>query len=258
LGRRAVAATLVSFLVFTSLLLANSALYSAENSSLGAAVLTATQVREHEYGQVLMGLSVYDSLAQVQSYLQANPLDCISPQQYLDSLSGAQRGAGADEGIGYTTDASWSYAGTNGTGDAPFLSQFSGYMADALNVAVTTSIEENYEGALPSYSIEETQAVHLPIPLASSISLCLTALSDLRGSLSSLPYCNSSGVESAIDLARSAYPVVDSFTVGATASPLAGGCEVDYWVTTTLSGLEGVSGTFRWTVSGAGSLETGR
>ena len=40
MGRRAVAATLVSFLVFTSLL-ANSALYSAENGGLGAAVLTS-------------------------------------------------------------------------------------------------------------------------------------------------------------------------------------------------------------------------
>ncbi|MDA4114328.1 MAG: hypothetical protein OK474_09800 [Thaumarchaeota archaeon] len=258
MGRRAVAATLVSFLVFTSLLLANSALYSAENSSLGAAVLSATQVREHEYGQILVGLSEYGSLAKVQDYLQSNTLDCTSPQTYLDSLAGSEHGAGMVEGIGYAADASWSYdAAAAGSGAVtPFLSQFGGYVFGEINVFVITSIEENFEGALPSYSIQDVETLHLPVPLASTISLCLTILSDLRGALSSLPHCNSSEVDAAISVARSSYSVLDTFTVSASASPVASGCEVEYWVTTTLRGLEGVSGTFQWTVSGAGSFET--
>jgi hypothetical protein len=259
LGRRAVAATLVSFLVFTSLLLANSALYSAENSVLGAAVLSATQVREHEYGQILVGLSEYDSLAKVQYYLQSNALDCTSPQTYLDSLAGSERGGGTVEGIGYVRDASWGYEDSAATGSGvgtPFLSQFGGYIGGAINVFVTTSIEENYEGALPSYSIQDAQVLHLPVPLASTISLCLTAMSDLRGALSSLPNCTSSEVDAALSLARSSYSILGTFTVGASASPIDSGCEVEYWVTTTLNGLEGVSGTFQWTVSGEGSFET--
>jgi hypothetical protein len=257
LGRRAVAATLVSFLVFTTMLLANSALYSAESSSLGAAVLSTTQIREHQYGQILVGLSDYDALATVQSYLRSNSLDCNSAQEYLDSLAGSQRGSGADEGIGYTTAASWSYAGVTAAGaGTAFLSQFGGYVTGALNLEVMASVQENFDGALPSYSSEGTQVVHLPVPLDATISLCLAALSDLGGALSALPYCNSTAVDSAIDQVRSGHPSLDSFTLTATASPLAAGCEIEYLVTTTLTGLEGVSGTFPWTVSAAGWFVT--
>ena len=78
MGSRAVAATLISFVVFTTLLLANAALFATENSSLGAVVLSAGQVREHAYGESrrnLLGLRVAQGAA---AYLQSNPLDCTS------------------------------------------------------------------------------------------------------------------------------------------------------------------------------------
>jgi hypothetical protein len=258
LGRRAVAATLVAFVIFTSLLLANSAIYSADNSGLGAAVLSTAQVRERVYGTILTGLAAYDSLAVTQDYLQSNPLDCSSPQPYLDSIAGSQQEKGTDGGITYTTDASWTYLQVPVTeAGSALLSRYGGYSAGDMNLEVTTLVDESYDGGLPSYSIQNSETVHLPVPIVSTISLCLTALSDLRGALSSLSHCNSSAVDAALALAESSYPVLGSFTVGASASSLSsGGCSVDYWVTTTLGGLEGVSGTFQWTVQGAGSLST--
>ncbi|MGA2198428.1 MAG: hypothetical protein ABSG45_00670 [Nitrososphaerales archaeon] len=256
MGRRAVAATLVSVVVFTSLLLANSALYSAENSAVSAAVLTSEQVRENAYAGILLGLSTYDSLAAVQGYLHSNPLDCSSPGHYLDALAGSQRATGTDEGISYITDTSWAYASAPpaGTGSA-FLPGFSSYEAGELNLEVTTSLDESYDSGLPSYSVQTAETVHLSVPLTYMISDCLAALAELRGALSALPYCNSTGVESALELAESSDPHLESFSVGASATPLSPGCAVEYRVTTTLSGLQGVSGAFQWTVLGEGAFE---
>ncbi len=257
MGRSAVAATLISFVIFTSLLVANSALYSSENSSLGAAVLSAVQVRERAYSEVLLGLSAYASLAGAEGYLQSNPLDCTSPEPYLDSMAGSQRDSGVDEGISYTAGTSWSYAPapTSGGGSAG-VAQFGGFEAGDLNLEIRTTMEESYDGGLPSYSVQATEAAHLPIPLASIISDCLGALSDLGGALASLQSCNSTGVDSAVGAADSSYPLLASYSVGASATPAPSGCSVDYWISTTESGLEGVSGPFQLTVVGEGSLAT--
>jgi len=256
MGRRAVAATLISFVIFTSLFVANSALYSSENSSLGAAVLSAIQVRESAYGGTLTGLSVFASLAEAQGYLQSNPLDCTSPQPYLGSMSGSARDSGADEGISYTADASWSYSPTPPPGGgSEYVAQFSGYEAGDLNMEVGTSVEESYNGGLPSYSFQTTEAAHLPVPLASIVSLCLAALSDLHDALSQLQYCNSTGVDGALGAAASGYALLATYSPGATATPGPSGCSVDYGITTTESGLEGVSGPFQMTVVGEGSFE---
>ena len=224
MGRRAVAATLISFVIFTSLLVANSALYSSENSGLGAAILSAIQVRESAYGAVLTGLSVYASLAEAQAYLQSNPLDCTSPQSYLGPMSGSQRDSGADEGISYTADASWSYAPAPPPGGgSAYVAQFSGFEAGDFNLEVGTSVEESYNGGLPSYSVQTTEAAHLPVPLASIVSLCLTALSDLHDALSQLQYCNSTAVDGALGAASSSYRAASNVLPGRLGDPRAFG-----------------------------------
>jgi hypothetical protein len=84
--------------------------------------------------------------------------------------------------------------------------------------------------------------------------LVLPGREDLSAALSSLEYCNSSGVGTALARADSTYPILDSSSVGASATLQPSGCSVDYWVTTTETGLEGVSGPFQLTVVGEGSL----
>lgn len=257
MGRRAVAATLVSLLVFTTMLGADGAVYSSESSSLGSAVLATVQLRERDYGGLLVGLSAFRSLAEAQSYLNSNTFDCSSPQAYLDLIAGRQQYAGASEGIAYSTVTSWAYssepAGENGSAYVP---GFSGYQNGALNLEVTTSVEESYNDGLPSYSFQTVGTVHLQVPLDAIISGCVAALSDLGAALSSLTGCNSSAVAAALNLADSSFLLLDTYVLGASASPLPTGCLVDYWVATTVLGLGGVSGAFQWSVRGEGSLAT--
>ena len=257
MGRRAVAATLVSFVIFTTLLLANAALFASENSSLGAVVLSAAQVRERAFGGILVGLSAYESLEGAQAYLHSNPLDCTSPQHFLESMVGSQRDSGEEGAVTYAAATTWSYAQGAPAGDgSESLREFGGYEPGDLNLEISTAVVESYDGDLPAYSFQSIQTAHLPVPLNSTISLCLTALSDLSAALSSLEYCNSSGVGTALAGADSTYTNLDSYSVGASATPQPSGCSVDYWVTTTETGLEGVSGPFQLTVVGEGSLST--
>jgi hypothetical protein len=267
-SRRAVAATLVSVIVFTSLLFANAALYAAGSTYLSSAVLSASQQRESNYATLLFGLSAYSALAYAQGYLQNHSFDCSTPESsYLDSLGGSESVGGANQGIEYSVDASWGYApgsGEIGVRDGPAASQsmiqpFAGYSGGALNLEVVTNINETLLGGLPAYGVGGTEDVHLPILLDATVSLCTSALSELRESLSSLPSCNASSVNEALALLRFENPDLDSVEMGASAqqSPAldgAGRCVVQYWVTITEEGIQGVSGTFDWTALGSGSL----
>ncbi len=255
MGRRGVAATIVSFVVFTSLLLANSALYSSANSGLSAALTSSMQVKERTTAGVLDGVSGFDALSSVQDFVQSNPLDCASPQAYFDSLAGSASGTGSEGGMSYVTRTSWSYAtDLTASGDDSTLSPFNGYEAGALNLYVSVEVDESYDGGLPSYSTQSAETVHLPMALSSSISLCLSALSDLGAALSSLQSCNSTGVASATASAETTYPVLGAFELGVSSSPQQSGCLVTYSVMTTEAGT-GVSGGFQWSVWGEGSLD---
>jgi hypothetical protein len=257
MGRRGVAATFVSVLVFTSLLLANSALYSSSNSALAASITTSAQLRERAYAGVLAGFSAYSALESVQGYLESHPLYCDSPDPYLRSLGGSAVQAGSEDGVRYRLTTSWAYAPDgSAAGGSPLLPGYSGYAPGALGLIVSTSTLETFQGGLPSYAGTTSEDLHLPVPLNATLSLCSAALQDLNEALSSLPYCNSTGVDRALLTASSAYPALATFTTSATAVPQAGMCEVNYWVTASEAVQQGPSGPFQWVAEGGGSLSS--
>jgi hypothetical protein len=258
MGRRAVAATIASVVVFTTMLLANAVVYSAENSYLGATALSSAQLQEHDYASVLVGLSSYSSLAKAQSFLQATPMDCSSSQAYLDSLTGTQGVEGKNQSIWYSSASSWGYvsASVSVRGDALLPSQFDGYSQGDLNLQVVTGVNETFVGGLPSYSVQDVEVVHLSVQPQLMAARCLSALSELGNALSTVQSCSSSGLVGAVSLAQTRSPILGSFEAGAAADTVAGRCVVDYWVTTTQTGIQGVSGTFQWTVFDSGSLST--
>ena len=268
-SRRAVAATLVSVIVFTSLVFANAALYAAGNTYLSSSVLSTAQQREYDYASFLIGLSSYSSLAATQNFLQAHPLDCSGPvSSYLDSLTGGTDTSGTSGGIDYSVGSSWSYAATTAShGIDDVLSKslatiqpFGGYSDGGLNVVVATSVNETELGGLPAYHAEAVETVHLPVSIDAAVSLCRSALSAMDRAISSLSACDASSVDDAISLVRSENPAFGSIQLGASGQGrelpgVAGTCSVQYWVTMT-EVVQGVSGAFDWTVNGSGSLST--
>jgi hypothetical protein len=258
MDRSAVAATIASVVVFTTMLLANAAIYSAQNSYQGALTLSAAQSQERSYASVLFGISSYASLARTQSFLQSTPMDCSDSQSYLDSLSGSQSGDENNQSVWYSARSSWGYVAAPASAqDDSFLPlQFDGYSVGDLNLEVVTAVNETFAGGLPSYSVQHLDVVHIEVQPQRMASQCLTALSELRSALSVAQSCNSSAIVRIISLARIGSPSLGAFEAGASASGIGGHCVVDYWVRTTQTGIQGVSGTFQWTVFASGSLST--
>ena len=257
MGRRAVAATLASVVIFTMMLVANAAVYSSENGYLASVRLSSVQVAEVDYATLLEGSSAYDSLAQTQSFLQSTPMDCSSWQSYLGSISGSATSGGTEQSVSYSSASSWSYASVPSSlpGTTLLASQFDGYSSGELNIEISTEVSETYLGGLPSYSAHDTQVVHLGVQPEAAAAGCLSALSDLKSVLSSTVSCNSSLVAEQVSQALARYPALSSYDAGASASLEGDGCFVNYWVRTSLVGA-GVSGAFEWTVFGDGSLST--
>lgn len=258
MDRRGVAATIASVVVFTTMLLANTAVYAAQNGYLSAVTISGAQVQERELAVVLVGLSSYSSLAFTQSFLQSTPMDCTSPGPYLAAVAGSGTQISEDQGIDYGVSSSWSYvpAPVSERSDALLPSQFVGYGEGDLNLRVVTVVNESFAGGLPSYSVQYVEVVHIPVHLQVIVSACLSALSEIRSALSTLASCDASAVEQALSVAKARSVAPSSFEDGASASSAAGRCFVSYWVTTTQTGIPGVSGAFQWTVSGSGSLST--
>jgi hypothetical protein len=240
------------------MLLANAVVYSAENSYLSATTLSSAQLQEHDYASVLAGVASYSSLASTQSILQSTPMDCSSSQAYLDSLGGTQDVKANNQSIWYSETSSWGYASApvSPRSDALLPSQFDGYTEGDLNLQVITGVNETFAGGLPSYAIQDIEVVHLSIQPQRMATQCLSALSDLRSALLTVHSCDSSVVIRDVSLVQARSPIFGSFEAGASTSTVAGRCTVDYWVTTTQTGIQGVSGTFQWTVFGSGSLSS--
>jgi hypothetical protein len=265
MGRRAVAATIASVVIFTSMLLANAVLFSAENSYLGSSSSSSAQLQERTYASVLAGIMSYSSLADAQSFLQSTPMDCSSSASYLASLAGSRAIGGDNQSIWFTATSSWYYSPVSSSlfGDALLPAQFNGYSDDGLDIHVITTVNETLAGGLPSYSTQFSQVVHLSAPVQLVASQCISLLSELSRSLLAIGSCNSSAVAQAVSSVQAGSAGPDAFQVGASVGPVAAGgsptapphCVIDYWVRTTLTG-QGVSGAFQWTVFGLGSLST--
>lgn len=272
-GRSAVAATIASVIVFTTMLVANAVLFSSQNNLLPASQEYSAQVAERGMAGVVPSLAAYEALDHVQSYLQQNPMDCSSgPAPYLDRLAGTWSASGNQQGIEFSSSSSWGYDATAGrTADtspaSPLGVDFDGFSAGSLNVLVTTLLNESYyhTGGLPTYSAQTSEVVHLPVEPVLEAERCQTALSELGAVVATLQDCNESSLLALVVNATGELPLLDGYRVNATidgqgsnatsaAPPSAPTCLVSYSVTTTLLGIPGVAGTFQWTLSGSASL----
>jgi len=256
MGRSAIAATIVGAVVFSTLLLANTALYEAQNDYLIAVQHSSVQVEEAGLAPILVGEEAFSSLASSQTFLQSHPMDCLDQALYLQSLTGTEVRAGRDQSISYSARASWSYtdaiSGT-GSGDPLIPKEFDGFSSTGLDLLVTVSVDESFAGGLPSYSSQRIENVHLPVEPEAEAADCRVALAYARSALSSLPSCDSTSVMQKLSTGTAGPYALTSFSTYASATSSSGVCVVNYSVSSTVAGIPGVLGPFQWTVFGSGS-----
>ena len=257
MARKAVAATLASLLLFTALVVADSTIMAAQDNLASSALSSKVETRESLLGQYSAGTAALDALAQVQAYVSSNPADCAGMSQYLGSISARASVSGEDSGIEYSS-------GVNATGadvlqvfqaeNLTVAAPFSGFLPGAMNLQASLSIKEVGGGGSVSLERHELHTLHLPISPQSASSLCASILGSLAASLSGSS-CNGSLAQAAfVSVMPSLFEeaAARGFFLAAGWAP-GTGCLATYWIMLVELGVEGVTGSFDWTVRGSGS-----
>lgn len=237
-------------------MVADSTVMVAQDNLAVTAQNSHVEVRESVLARSLTGSLSFGVLAMVQAQLTSSPAGCGSLEQYEESLSASSSISGKDEGVQYIANATAVASGTgmeaaidNLTIDAPF----SGHLPGALNLQADVSIREVGGGGSVTLARHELHSLNIPVSIGSASSLCALSLSSLAAALSSS--CNAT-------LARAAFDsVLSSLAEEAAARGFAltagwgqgSGCSAAYWVTLVELGVEGVTGSFDWTVLGSGT-----
>jgi hypothetical protein len=259
MARKAVAATLASVVLFTALVVADSTVMVAEDNVASSALTSHIESREMLMSESLAGTTSFQVLALVQSYLGRNSADCSTLPQYLASASASSSISGEETGIAYSSNATAAELQPSllrgaGPDNLTMLAPFSGGLPGTLNLQADLRIKEIWGGGSVSLERNELHVLHLPISPDTASSLCALSLGSLAAALRSP--CNSTSAQAAFD---SALPrlVEEASARGfaLTAGWGSGGaaCSATYWVTLVELGVEGVTGSFDWTLRGSGS-----
>jgi hypothetical protein len=258
-ARKAVAAALVSVVLFTVLVVADATVMSAQDDLASSAQTSQIESRELVLYQSLAGIVSLQVLAHVQGYLSSNPAECGSLPQYLGSITASSSASGEDSGIAFVANASAAAV----TGDSPLpapggdnltiVAPFAGGAPGALDLREVLSLKETGGGGSVSLERHETHTLNLPIEPDSASSLCGSTLGALASALSRSP-CNATLEGSAFGAVLPGL-VEEASTEGfaLTAGWGSGGaCTATYWITLVELGVAGATGSFDWTVRGSG------
>jgi hypothetical protein len=249
-SRVAVAATITSILVFSTLLVANEVVYNSANQQLTAAYISAYEREEALTARLLVAEAAFNASANAQAILARNPPTCESWSAYSEGLSQRVSTMVTRGGVTYHLDMNLSYAQSGSHDDnLTTLSPFEGFEDGSLNMIARVRIRASAGPEYPSFAKTEVHYLHLPVPLEVSISLCSSALRDISGLLGS-DSCSPGAVQ---DLVSQYEALAKSQGVRITlegAQGFRGVCSgASYEITVSEDSVQGFAGRFDWRMS---------
>jgi hypothetical protein len=257
LARKAVAATIASVVLLTVLVVADATVMSAQDDLASTSQTSHIESQELLLERTLAGSVSLQALAQVQGYLSSNLAACDSLSQYIGSISASSSLSGESDGISYVANLTASAIASQGTqsDNLTLIAPFSGGVPGALDLRSVLTIKESGGGGSVSLERRETHALNIPISPETASSLCASSLTALSSSLSREP-CNATLEQGAFGAvlpglvevaAAQGFELTAGWGSGGTA------CSAAYWLTLVQPGVEGVTGSFDWTVRGSGT-----
>ena len=257
--RRAVGATLVSVILFSSLILSNAAILASAQEKASAASLADGESSLSAGAVTLQGVAGLELLASAQTALSSRAFQCVNATGEAHRAVGGLSASVASDGTSSTAVASLG-AGDSRPDNLSLLRGFDGGLPGRFDVAVKTMVNGSYPGGRVTYSKDEVHVLNLPFDPSTAGSFCLAALGELASSLGFLSAgtCNASQIAAAVSGAEA--------RIRAAAGPLGlkayvtyaidGGasCFVTVDVRVAQGGIAGPDGPFIWTVEEAERL----
>jgi hypothetical protein len=258
--RKAVAASLASALIFSSLIVSNFAIYSgaAENFRL---VSLSTEERAYEAQATLIaGLSMLDLIDGAQQLLSSGHFGCSNATESVAQAIGSEV-VRLDEG-GLHSYATLSLAPDEDAAD-PFalLNRFNGSLRGMTDVEAAVLVQGTAPDGSVRYYDPAQHLLNLPLRLRSLTEHCVDAEAELSAALTGLGdrMCNSTA------LAELAPQVVAAVSESASADGFALSvsyfissaqpCRLSYWIMAQQQSVRGPEGAFAFTEEESGYLE---
>lgn len=258
--RKAVAASIASTIIFSSLIVSNFVVYlgSAENFRL---VSLATEERAYSAQATLVtGLSMLDLIDGAQELLSSSHYGCSNATDAIARAIGSEV-VSLDSG-GLHSYATLSPApDENSADDFALLQPFNGSKRGMTDLEAAVLVQGAAPDASVSYYDSAQHLLNLPLRLQSLTEHCVEAEAEFSAALSSLGslMCNSTVLEGvapqvAASLSESASADGLALSVSyfiSSAQP----CRVSYWITAQQQGIAGPEGVFTFTEEESGCLE---
>jgi len=251
--RRAVGATLVSVVLFSSLIISNAALLAAAQEKASDASLVDGESSLFVGSVALRGVSGVELLARAQAALSSKVFACPNATGEAHEAVGGLSVSLSSGGLSSIAVAS-STAGEPRPDNLSMLREFDGGHPGQFDLYVMTVVNGSYPGGRVTYSKNEYHTLNLPFDPSAAGSFCLTALGELASGLSFL----SAGACNASEIAAVVSRVEARITAAATALGLHafvtyaidGGatCSMTLDVRVTQDGIAGPDGPFTWSV----------
>ncbi len=258
-GRKAIAATITSLVIFGTLVASNFALYASQEQGV---VLHAVsdQARavatEADFAKGLVALSL---LRTSQSVLEASSPSCSDPLEAMPALRSIVLSSSLG-GIAANLRGAVTWSGVQ-SDNLTLLSPFTGFVPGYLNFAFSVNL--GFSTSLVQYHKVEVHYLHLPVLYDASIAACLSAVGYLRSKIQGLKrtpgVCATPSILAAIAEADRHYSTLArdaGLTLSISSSTDRGILcpTIGYEVVVSQYGIPGVSGEFTWRVSEGGSL----
>lgn len=252
-NRRAVGATIVSIVLFTSLLVSSAVILASAEDKASASSLVDGEGTLYDNAVVMRGVVVLELLAKAQAALSSEVFACANA---TGEAHGAVRGLSASAANGVVSAMAVASAGDQGPGpdNLSLLKQFDGGLAGRFNVLVRTAVDGSYPGGRVAYAKSEYHVVSLPFDPSKAGSFCLNSLAELAASaeLASAGTCNATVVEAVLGeaAARAEAAAASSGLHAYVAYSVGGGaaCSVTIMVRVSQDGVIGPNGPFNWSV----------
>jgi len=257
--RRAVAASIASAVLFSSLILSNFIIFSGAAQGFRYDSLAAEEETYFDRALVVRSLAVLDLLDGAQALISSNRFVCSSAAVAISLFLATERvdlasgGLSAASAISLAADATIS---DNLTTLRPFAGSVRGWT----NMMTTSSVRGESPDGTVIYDKTEVHLLSLPLRLDALTADCLDAQSKLSSALSALGtnLCNSTILSEAVSSVSDAVSLSgnpDGFSVTiaygiVSTKP----CEVEFAVSARQSDIPGPAGTFGFTEEEVGHV----
>jgi hypothetical protein len=245
-------------LVFSSLLLANFALFASAGQRERLSATANSESLISDTGTILVGTEGVGLLSGLQEFLAAHTLDCSSANQEVGSFVGSLGESASESGLTVSESAAIGVDQSQHD-NLSTLSPFNG--SSPGGVSLTVRIHSSGESAVGdvAYDRAEIHYLNLPVRLDQMMSLCQGAVQEVASvlELPTFPTCNASAVapilaalERSLERQASEEGLASSIAYRLVRSTA---CIVDFTVGVSQPGADGPEGPFTAALVAEGS-----